>query len=295
MIDFFYLFFFQQKLNKKEIDTDPDNSSDEEKKERPTSVKEYGVSFDQNIKHRRKMEDSHLLVDGFDGKPYQGLFCVFDGHGGKEAASYAEKHFGRVLSEVLKKEKDAYSNPKKMEECFATAYKNIDNEMEEKVQKHHGCTAVTSLITENGGKRYLYTANAGDASAVLCHGGEGILLSVEHKASVEEEVKRIQDKGGFIVNGRVNGQIIITRSLGDWLMKDYIISTPYFDHRELTDKDTHLIVACDGLWDVCQPQEACDFIAEYPKASADELSKRLLVKALQDGSTDNLSICVVKL
>lgn len=89
-------------------------------------------------------------------------------------------------------------------------------------------------------------------------------------------------------------------------MKDYIISTPYFDHRELTEEDTHLIVACDGvritssvshlqLWDVCQPQEACDFIAEYPDASADELSKRLLVKALQDGSTDNLSICVVKL
>jgi len=54
-------------------------------------------------------------------------------------------------------------------------------------------------------------------------------------------------------------------------------------------------VACDGLWDVVDDQGASDFLAQYPNASADELSKRLLVKAIQDGSTDNLSICVVKL
>ena len=44
-----------------------------------------------------------------------------------------------------------------------------------------------------------------------------------------------------------------------------------------------------------EDQAACDFIAQYPNAGAEELSKRLLVKALQDGSTDNLSVCVVKL
>lgn len=96
-IDWFLLFIpLLASAKTKKIETDSDNSSDEEKKEQPTSVKDYGVSSDQNIKHRRKMEDTHLLVDGFDGKPDQGLFCVFDGHGGKEAALYAEKHFERV-------------------------------------------------------------------------------------------------------------------------------------------------------------------------------------------------------
>jgi len=88
---------------------------------------------------------------------------------------------------------------------------------------------------------------------------------------------------------------MITRSLGDHLMKEFIIGDPFLDYQEISDKDTHLIVACDGLWDVVDDQTACDFLAQYPSANADELSKRLLVKALQDGSTDNLSICVVKL
>lgn len=43
------------------------------------------------------------------------------------------------------------------------------------------------------------------------------------------------------------GQIMITRSLGDHLMKDYIIGEPYVQHESLTDKDTWLIVACDGV------------------------------------------------
>jgi len=78
-------------------------------------------------------------------------------------------------------------------------------------------------------------------------------------------------------------------------MKDFIIGTPHIDHQTLTEQDTHIIVACDGLWDVVEDQQAVDLLLEYKDASANELSKRLLVKALTDGSTDNLSIIVVKL
>jgi len=131
----------------------------------------------------------------------------------------------------------------------------------------------------------------------LCRAGKAIRLSEEHKASSESEAKRISESGGFIINGRVNGQIAITRSLGDHLMKDFILSTPYTSHQKLTDEDTHLIVACDGLWDVCSDQQACDFILENNESTekASELAKKLLIKALQDGSTDNLSVIVVKL
>ena len=45
----------------------------------------------------------------------------------------------------------------------------------------------------------------------------------------------------------LTGQIVITRSLGDHLMKDFILGDPYVSHQKLTDKDTFLIVACDGV------------------------------------------------
>jgi hypothetical protein len=41
---------------------------------------------------------------------------------------------------------------------------------------------------------------------------------------MESEIARIQQAGGFVMNGRVNGQIAITRSLGDHIMKDFIIA-----------------------------------------------------------------------
>jgi len=66
-------------------------------------------------------------------------------------------------------------------------------------------------------------------------------------------------------------------------------------HEKLTEKDNFLIVACDGLWDVIEDQQAVDFVLEHGSLSASEISKKLLIKALLDGTTDNLSIMVIKL
>jgi len=87
---------------------------------------------------------------------------------------------------------------------------------------------------------------------------------------------------------------MVTRSLGDHLMKEYIIGTPYVHHEQLTEKDSHLIVACDGLWDVIEDQPAVDFLLTIGDLSSTELSKKLLVKALEQGSTDNLTVMVIK-
>jgi len=170
-----------------------------------------------------------------------------------------------------------------------------DDKLKTAVPTHHGCTAVTCLVAGTGDSKYLYAANVGDARAVLCRDGKAIRLTDEHKASDPVEAKRIMDSGGFIIHGRVSGQIIITRSLGDHLMKEFIIGDPYKTYQKLTDKDTFLIVACDGLWDVVEDQQAIDFVLENSKLSASEISRKLLIKALQDGTTDNLSIMVVKL
>ena len=55
-------------------------------------------------------------------------------------------------------------------------------------------------------RRVLYTANAGDARAVLCRGGKAIRLTYDHKGSDKQEAKRITDAGGFVMGGRVNGE-----------------------------------------------------------------------------------------
>lgn len=54
-------------------------------------------------------------------------------------------------------------------------------------------------------RRVLYTANAGDARAVLSRGGRAVRLTYDHKGSDAQEAKRIKEAGGFVMNNRVNG------------------------------------------------------------------------------------------
>jgi len=63
-------------------------------------------------------------------------------------------------------------------------------------------------LKDNGAgmRKVLYAANAGDARAVLCRGGEALRLTYDHKGSDPQETRRIQNAGGYMMNNRVNGQ-----------------------------------------------------------------------------------------
>jgi protein phosphatase PTC1 len=99
-------------------------------------------------------------------------------------------------------------------------------------------------------RRVLYVANAGDARGVLCRGGKALRLTYDHKGTDKQEAKRIMDSGGFVMSGRVNGVLAVTRSLGDSSMKEFVVGAPYTTETELTDDDELLILACDGVRDI---------------------------------------------
>jgi protein phosphatase PTC1 len=57
--------------------------------------------------------------------------------------------------------------------------------------------------------------------------------------------------------------------------------------------DTHLIIACDGLWDVVSDDEATKVVlenADNPSVAAEKLKKA----ALDNLSMDNISVMVIK-
>jgi protein phosphatase PTC1 len=142
-------------------------------------------------------------------------------------------------------------------------------------------------------QRVLYTANVGDARIILCRAGKALRLSYDHKGSDENEGKRIANAGGLILNNRVNGVLAVTRALGDAYMKDLVTGHPYTTETVIQpESDEFLIIACDGLWDVCDDQEAVDLVrgVQDPVAA----SKQLVDHALSCFSTDNLSCMIVR-
>ena len=104
-----------------------------------------------------------------------------------------------------------------------------------------------AIVPPGNVRRVLYCANAGDARGVLCRAGKAVRLTYDHKGSDKQEAKRIMDAGGFVMSGRVNGVLAVTRSLGDSSMKEFVVGSPYTTETELNDHDEFLILACDGV------------------------------------------------
>lgn len=59
----------------------------------------------------------------------------------------------------------------------------------------------------------------GDSRAVASVRGHAQLLSFDHKPNHDREMKRIKAAGGFVEFNRVNGNLALSRALGDFNFK----------------------------------------------------------------------------
>ncbi|CAO3606625.1 unnamed protein product [Mucor hiemalis] len=249
---------------------------------------ELGVCEDCNKRCRRTMENAHTFIFDYMGVPRQGFFAIFDGHAGKATAEWCGANFDKVLAKTIESSGDE-SVPEILNKAFLAA----DNEVNQREGKFSGCTAIVAYVKVIGEKRILYTGNVGDARAVLSRQNKAVRLSYDHKGSDSQEAKRIMDLGGFMMNNRVNGVLAVTRSLGDSVMKEFVVGNPFTTETELGPNDDFLILACDGLWDVCEDQDAVDLIKDIRDPQT--ASQKLLDHALANFSTDNLSVMVIRL
>lgn len=250
----------------------------------------FGFCEDPNVRRRRRMEDAHAFFYNFAGKSNCGFFAIYDGHGGKSAADWCSANLHTIFLDNWGKDPDG-----KITQILDRTFMDCDEKLDPAHGIFSGCTAIVALILPiKDNKCSLFTANVGDARVVLCRRGKAIRLSFDHQARVPEEKQRIRDCGGIVINDRVNGTLAVTRALGDASMKEFITGHPYTTETTLSADDSFIILACDGLWDICTDQEACDYIRDDiddPQRCAELLTDF----ALEQGSTDNLSVIVVRL
>ncbi|KAI3411645.1 Protein-serine/threonine phosphatase [Psidium guajava] len=259
---------------------------------------------------RRFMEDEHIRVDDLSthlGSPYRfpkpsAFYGVFDGHGGAEASAFIRKNVVRLFFDDAKfpqssEVDDLYLG--EVENSLRKAFLLADHALADdaSVSSSSGTTALTAFILG----RLLMVANAGDCRAVLCRRGEAIDMSQDHKPIYPPERRRVEDLGGFVEDGYLNGVLSVTRALGDWDMKfsrgspSPLISEPEFRQALLMEDDEFLIIGCDGIWDVMSSQHAVNVVRRGLRRHDDpEQSARDLVKeALRLNTSDNLTVIVV--
>ncbi|ODM96802.1 putative protein phosphatase 2C T23F11.1 [Orchesella cincta] len=223
---------------------------------------------------RVTMEDAHTHILSVPDDPDAAFFAVYDGHGGSTIAKHAGNHLHKFVVQ-----QPAYKNGD-IPTAFKKAFLEFDYSMlkDEKLKNEVcGTTAVTVLIKGN----QLYCGNAGDSRAVACINGKCHPLSFDHKPSNPIELERIKKAGGFVEYNRVNGNLALSRALGDFVFKrnerklpeeQMVTALPDVEKKTITEDWEFVILACDGIWDVVSNEEACEFI-RYPLGTGMEPEK----------------------
>lgn len=265
--------------------------------------------------YRVNMEDAHIIEEFNDIKDHI-LVGVFDGHAGKGTADYASL----CLLETIENTKEWNSYMKLdekgrkstagielLQQALVFAYLQIDFELvNADFYDNSGSTAVCAIITPT----HILCANVGDSRCVLGkNDGSCVNMSEDHKPELAEEKERIIKAGGFVFMDRVNGELAMSRALGDFQYKaneklsldcQQVIAYPDVSIQERNKNDKLLLIACDGIWDVIENDEAIKFLndiilTEKVEETSENMAESLIQLALKAGSTDNLSAIVVKL
>jgi serine/threonine protein phosphatase PrpC len=79
-------------------------------------------------------------------------------------------------------------------------------------EERSGATAVVALVTPTD----ILVANAGDSRCVLGRASRAVEMSEDHKPTNLAERKRIARAGGAVALGRVNGELAVSRAMGDY-------------------------------------------------------------------------------
>lgn len=263
-----------------------------------------------DIGRRKFMEDEHIRIDdlsvhmgSFFGCSIPGAFyAVLDGHGGSDAAAYIKRNAMRLFFEDpdLPQTSDIDSLfLKELESCHRKAFLLADLALAgecSSVSSSCGTTALTALVLG----RHLMVANAGDCRAVLCRKGVAVEMSHDHNTSHLQERRRVEELGGSIVDGYLNG-LSVTRALGDWELKlplgsaSPLIAEPEVQQIELTEEDEFMIMGCDGIWDVMTSQNAVTLVRQWLRRHDDpqQCARELVAEALRRHTLDNLTVIVI--
>ena len=293
----------------------------------------YNYSFFSEIGDRTNQEDKFIVCD--DLRIFNDIiipyFAIYDGHGGYSCSEYIKKYLHHEIHYFMKELLDEKSQ-NFLNDLIVALQKIIilvdinyfDSELN--FSAHHGSTCVFVFFIGT----YALCCNLGDSVSILLRKNEKrIYLSRDFNPKREIERQRIELKKGYITNdGRLLGNISVSRAFGDWKFKDkqkqallknnkefgeYLITNrAEFRLIELNpDLDNYIILASDGIFLRETQENLCHSLSNYlnmgekehglidiPSALDNfrlELIKNYNSDEKNKGDSDNMTLIVIKL
>lgn len=236
----------------------------------------YGHAEDQGC--GADMEDAVACIGDFAGSG-SAYYGVFDGHNGCEASKYAAYNIHRVFNQN-------YSSDCQVDKVMRETLVEV-NEALTKQYPNKGTTFAAAIIIKND----IYTANIGDTRIILVtEAGEVKQLSEDHRPTVKAEHDMITSHGGFVLRGKTNGELSVSRCLGDKGLSGVISAEPYTTRTHRVD-GMALVITTGDVSDVMDNQAIARMAvrSRTPQAAANAIK----AEALKRGCDDNITIIVV--
>lgn len=279
---------------------------------------------------REEMEDDVIVrSDGLNGFSFA---AVFDGHAGFSSVKFLREELYDECATALQdglllSGRDFNTVKAAMEKAFQQAdAKLLDWLSSMEKEDESGSTATVIFI----GNETLLVSHVGDSSVVVSRNGKPEILTNPHrpygrnKVSLQE-IRRVREAGGWIVDGRICGDISVSRAFGDirfktkknemlekgveegkWTQKfisrisfkdDLVTALPEIHQVSLGPDVEFILLASDGLWDYINSLEAVNLVRNQLQKHGDvQLACEALAQtALDRRSQDNVSIVIADL
>ncbi|KAJ3701987.1 hypothetical protein LUZ61_005692 [Rhynchospora tenuis] len=277
---------------------------------------------------RSEMEDDVIVrSDGLDGFSFA---AVFDGHAGFSSVQFLRDELYKECSLALQGGSVLNSkNIDAIKDAIQLAFMNVDSRLSSWLQEHEdesGATSTVMFIRND----LLIVSHLGDSAVVISRGGRSEILTNPHRPYGNnrvslQEVKRIRAAGGWISDGRICGEISVSRAFGDiqfktkknemlakgvedgrWTQKfasrvqfkgDLVTALPDIYTTELGPNSEFILLASDGLWDYMKSSDAVALVRNQLRQHGDvQLAcEALALTALNQGSQDNISVVIADL
>jgi serine/threonine protein phosphatase PrpC len=253
--------------------------------------KELDVGIAATQGGRLSMEDTHLITTLTFQNVELKISALFDGHINGECSLHAKRHFKQCFETRLNEMSTFADFDLRLYNALKLSFVDISRLFR---GAESGCTANVCVQVGNA----LFTANVGDSRAVLVVDGKAIPLSEDARPVIERFQKDIESRGGFVTEwGGVAHpmspwMIAPARSLGDHHLMGAMNPRPKISKITLP-KNSTLVQACDGLFDVASSKQVADLVSESTQ-DLEAAALELAAAAYLAGSEDNITVLVSK-
>lgn len=280
-----------------------------------------GTGYAESIGKRESMEDAHIsevfTVRMGSSEVKVSITGVFDGHGGRECATYASQHIIEHLKRRLAQFNTQGATDTGIWNALKIALVDLNREM--------AAAGIQSGSTANIAVRInddLWIANLGDSRAIMVN-ADGTIIQVSEDAEPSDSryKKSVEKRGGFVSSkfydgarnkvvdegvfrvwqGGENGVglgtgVAMPRALGDFAIPG-LSARPKITKIPINDFTGCLVQTCDGIPEVATTNDIGEIAnTSYLKGDPPHFTAAKLVsRAYYAGSLDNLSAVVTHL